>query len=432
MFDSPAVEALRTVRGPPEPGSAPHLAAEVRCPGRRLKHPLTLLLRTAGTLGLAIGAPLLLLLLLETGAWLFGVEPLAGRANREARHQLRSCRWDPGMIERCSKPRLAEQTRGRSSVFVLGGSSVYGHPGGEPRNIPHYLRSVLLRERPGEFEVRSLAYPCKDSIFLRGCAGRLLEIFPDFLVIYSGHNDFSGHRVRYPRLSIWIARYGWPLVKLEEWLGRFRFWTLFARSEDEPLLPRFDSGISPEKSAAANQVILEHYTENLTAIIERASERGTQIVLVTVVSNLHEYPNPREQWGLMLLAHAKAETPGPWLRHYAEGIRSYRAGRFEDSLRAFEMARDADPRSRAPGLLNARIRELAQAHDHVHLVDFEPQLSRMSLEAGIGCNHFGTAEYCDGVHINPRTSRLIGKAVAERVLELSPASAPARAGSAGE
>jgi hypothetical protein len=46
--------------------------------------------------------------------------------------------------------------------------------------------------------VRSLAQPCKDSIYVRSCALRALDSDPAALVIYAGHNDFSGHTGAHP------------------------------------------------------------------------------------------------------------------------------------------------------------------------------------------------------------------------------------------
>jgi len=54
----------------------------------------------------------------------------------------------------------------------------------------------------------------------------------------------------------------------------------------------------------------------------------------------------------------------------------------------------------------------------MNLVDFETELDEAGLEEGIGCNFFGSEEYCDGVHPNPRTTRLIAEAIARRIAEI--------------
>ena len=133
------------------------------------------LLRVLGTLALAVASPLLLLAALEGVAWALGVEPLADSPNRARRDEIRSCRWNPEHVEQCADPRLGRRRAGRRLVFVIGGSSVVGHPAGETRNIPHYLHERLERERRGRFAVRSLARTCKDSIYVEACALHLLD-----------------------------------------------------------------------------------------------------------------------------------------------------------------------------------------------------------------------------------------------------------------
>jgi hypothetical protein len=166
-------------------------------------------------------------------------------------------------------------------------------------------------------------------------------------------------------------------------------------------------------------VILDAYTSNLTKIIVLARDRGAEVILVTVGSNLHEFPLRKDGWerALRQVQRQGAEASS-WLSHFAEGIRLFQAERFDEALEQFKLARNEDPQSRAPGLLNPRIRELARAHDHVHLVDFEAQLDRLGAREGIGCNFFGTEEYCDGVHPNPRTNHPMGEAVARKIIQL--------------
>jgi hypothetical protein len=102
---------------------------------------------------------------------------------------------------------------------------------------------------------------------------------------------------------------------------------------------------------------------------------------------------------------------------YAEGIRRIRDGRPGEALAAFERARDGFyPDGRAAGVLNEAIRELA-GRDGVGLVDFERELDTMGRREPIGCNFFGSDAYCDGVHPNPRTNRLIGDAIARAILD---------------
>jgi hypothetical protein len=173
----------------------------------------------------------------------------------------------------------------------------------------------------------------------------------------------------------------------------------------------------------ATQIILEEYTKNLRSIIELARAHQVQVILITLVSNLYEFPVRSEGWNRVRVQRLQAKEPvAPWLEHFAAGIELHRAERFEEALAQFKLARDTDPRSRAPGVLNPRIRELTAAYSHVHLVDFERELDRLGLKEGIGCNFFGdeTRAYssCEGVHPNPHTNEFIGEAAARKVIQL--------------
>jgi len=167
-------------------------------------------------------------------------------------------------------------------------------------------------------------------------------------------------------------------------------------------------------------VILENTLRNLRETIELAGQRGIPVVVVTLVSNLYEFPRSHDRWDEALeLAETAGAVSEPGIEDFARGIRLYRDGRYEAALEAFRRARDARPGPRAPGLLNEAIRRIAAEYPNAHLVDAERRLETLALEEGIGCNFFGTDAYCDGLHPNPRTNELIGTAAADAVLEIT-------------
>ncbi len=377
---------------------------------------LTLLARAA----LVIGSPILLFLILELGAWSLGVQPLANNPNYQNRAKIGRCRWDPSALEQVCR---AEQYKapGKRTVFALGGSSMINlHRIDHHHRITSFLQASLNRSRPDEYRVWNLGRPCKDSFFVRRCAARMMAADPDVFVIYSGHNDFSGFMSRSPRLAMWIGEHGWWLIQLQDRLSRSRAYSLVSRRPARPILrgndPRWS--LTPSQIAHANEVILDAYSDNLIRLIELARAKGATVVLVTVVGNLHEFPVKRIRWHHALKRAAQTDvTDDAWLGFYTEGIRSFRSGRFEESLESMKRARDADPRTRAPSMLNVRIREIAASYAGVRLVDFEAMLDAEGMEVGLGCNFFGNDHYCDGVHPNARTNRLMGEAIASAILE---------------
>jgi hypothetical protein len=373
-------------------------------------------------IALAAGAVLALLATLELVSGALGMRPLAEEPAFGMRGAALACRFDPSHIDFCDAERVrAQRDPKRKLILVLGGSSVVGYPERGRNNIPQFARMRLESLLPGTFEVVKLAQPCKDSIYIRRCALRALGADPAALVIYEAHNDFSGHTGPHPRLSFWMAEHGYALFRLEQLLGRTRFWTLLStRGSGRASIDRDPAGqLDPEASVRAQREVRGNVLANFAQVIEAAAAKNIPVVIVTLVSNLDEFPERRERWDAVL---AEADAPGrngsAWLASYADGIRAFRGGRLEASLAAFERARDARPLSRAPGMLNEALRELPARYGNVVLVDFERELRKVALAegGGIGCNFFGDDRYCDGLHPNARTSELIGRAAADGAL----------------
>jgi lysophospholipase L1-like esterase len=261
---------------------------------------------------------------------------------------------------------------------------------------------------------------CKDSIYVRRCVGRVMDAHPDIIVIYSGHNDFGGFTSRFPRALMFIQWHPW-LVDLERALARTRGYSLLARPivlwHTEPSLLK---ALPDWDLRRVHDIILDEYTANISAVITRARQQKTPVILVTVVSNLLEFPFRADRWDRLFEHVRTAQEPlEPWLSHLVKGIKLFRAGHFEAALTHLKRSRDNHyPTSRAVSALNERLREFSAANEHVHLVDFERELDRLGMEEGIGCGFFGTEVYCDHVHPNPRTNKLIADAIFRTLSEL--------------
>ena len=352
--------------------------------------------------------------LVEAVAWCAGVVPRTATGEYQARAKLLSCRFTRSHLELCD-PAVHPRVPGRRSVFVLGASSVVGYPAGEKRNIPSFLRARLDEAFPGRFRVYRLALPCKDSFFLEACARRALPARPDAIVFYEGHNDTSAFLVPHPRLALFVARHPW-LMDLRALLAHTRTYSLLTRDAPLPtsLIPA--ESLPDPAFGETLALVVDTFAGNLERLVEEARAAGVEVFLVTVVSNLHEYPFRMEEWDRALRLPPLPEGPlRRWQEHYASGIRLFREGRRREARIEFEAARDWYPFGRAPAALNERIRALARGRPGVHLVDFERELVEIAGDEPIGCNFFGTEAYCDHLHPNPATSARIADAVAREI-----------------
>jgi lysophospholipase L1-like esterase len=344
------------------------------------------------------------------------VTPLAADPEQQEWLRFRRCQFQQGSARRVCDPAALRSQRPRV-VVALGGSSVFGYPVDKTVPFPAALQDLLDARFPGEFSVFNRGRSCKDTIFVRDCARAALAAPVDVLVVYEGHNDYANWGMVNPRLRIFLEEQAW-LLELDEWLAHTRTysWVVdLARGGTPPLRGGLGAP-DPERARRALAVILDKTRENLEAVIAMAGRAGTRVVLITQVSNLYDFPVARDDWddGPRRLV---AQDPGlaAWRVEFERGIAFHRAGAFAEAVTAFKRARDLYPRGRADSRHNALVRELAAAHPHVELVDFEAELDRRGAEEGIGCNFFGDRfpdeAYCDQFHPNSRTHRWIAEAV---------------------
>jgi hypothetical protein len=356
---------------------------------------------------------------LEGVAALAGITPLAEDAGYVARSRHRRCQfgWDHPR-KRCDPSRVARQPG--AVIVTLGGSNVIdfyrqGH------HFPAVLQRLLDAAAPNAYHVVNMARACKDSTYVRRCAETAAPASPAAFIVYSGHNDHANWGFVNPARRIFLEEHAW-YYDWEERLAWSRVFSalvpLIAGGAAGPIsIPVEPTGAQLE---AGGERILEHFTRNLEAVIALADEIGSEVYLVTLVSNLAEYPVRRSQWDEPLLRAEPSEREARWAERYREGIDAFRAGRFQASLAAFERARDLEPDGRARTGFNQRIRELAARHPHVHLIDLERALHRLGLERGIGCNYFGDGTHCDQFHMNAEVHRLLARMLDRAIRERHP------------
>lgn len=370
------------------------------------------------TFALAVLSPLVFLALLEGIAKLCGVQPLRQDPGYLARVKMRECQFSWSQPRKLCPPQRIASPRPRV-VVTLGGSSVQGVPVGRVVPFATHLQGLLDAAHPNEYAVFNLGLMCKDSTYVRRCVEQLIGAAPEFLIVYSGHNSYANWGFENPAARIFLAEHAW-LYDLDWFFMGSRILSLWARAAGSlmtsPLMGEAEP--PPEQFARARATILAHYTSDITSLLDLAGENASQVILLTVVSNLYEYPLRRAQWNQPGLGSTR------WGPAFSEGVDLYRAGRFAEALAAFKRARDAFPQGRAPSELNQRVRELAQGRPYVHLADFERELDQIGLEDGIGCNFFGDETYCDQFHPNTRTHRLIAAALFREMEELRRAGIP--------
>ncbi len=283
-------------------------------------------------------------------------------------------------------------------LVVQGGSSAAGFPYGYGASPAAMLEQRLRRENPGRrIEVISTAMSAVNTYALWEFTDEIIDLQPDAVLIYAGHNEFLGilgvgsaySSSRSPALTRLIMRLrGLSLYRVLE-----RILTPSARqhvdareAQGGTLMARIAAQRSIPFGSDLYRRGEEQFRSNLGLILERYHKAGIPVFIATLVSNESDQapfiskPGAEgEISGFARVVDAGAPIGDEGLERlqaladdgnadaaYILGRALAAQGLAVEALTAFQQARDLDQlRFRAPTQFNEIIREQASANDAV-------------------------------------------------------------------
>lgn len=320
---------------------------------------------------------------------------------------------------------ISAKPEGAFRVLVFGGSTVVGYPVEElgfVSQLEHWLRQF---EPEQKLEVYNLAMIGRSSAYVRQMVERTRGDRPDLLIVMTGHNEYLGGE-----------KNGEGIDRLSAALRKLAFYRVQTR-----VMKRIRSALDPDwdvvrseapRAVGANvvQQVESDFKENLRAVVQIASEEEIPVILITLSSNVADWPpfragaepgstsdadfesrvatvadlvaNGRANRAVGEIETLLATHPDDAYLHYLMG-RANRSLGNRDSARAyFEKAKSLDlVRWRARGEINQAIRSIASL-DGVYLVDVAELFER---EAPDGLVDFSLI--ADNVHPTPRGHAII-------------------------
>ena len=314
---------------------------------------------------------------------------------------------------------LKEKPENGLRIVVQGGSTAAGFPYGRMASPAGMLQQRLERSFPDRtVEVINTAMSAVNSYTLLDFADEIIDIEPDAVVIYAGHNEFigvlgvasayaSGLSPKLTRLVLELRRlhlveagfqvYGAALPVTDKSSG-----TLMARVARERRIA-FGSDIF-----MAGQV---QFRENLALLLDKYRRQDIPVFIATLASNEKDQPpfipadlptSVAKPWQetLQVLEEALASedsnaatgkagelvklAPDNAMSWFLQGKASLLRGRAAEARHAFLKAKDLDElRFRAPESFNDIIRAAALEHEAI-LVDVQQALAGHSPKGVIG------------------------------------------------
>jgi lysophospholipase L1-like esterase len=296
-------------------------------------------------------------------------------------------------------------------VVVLGGSSTAGFPYQWYHGFPAGLERRLSDQFPGRaVEVVNLGMTAVNSYTLWDLTRHVVDMEPDLVVIYAGHNEFYG-ALGAGATADWMPKGAWfgrllltlkrsaLVVALERVLLGPPDYGLEPGSNERTLMARVvkDSGI--EYAGNVYQAGLNQFESNMGRVLDKLKAADIPVLAGTLVSNLADQ-------------HPLSQTEDAVVA-YQSGKAALAAGELESARDSFERARDLDQiRFRGSGELNAVIRSWGD-RTGVSVVDLEPVFEE-AAETGIPGNDLFT----DHLHPTHEGYEIMAEAFAIEAIRL--------------
>lgn len=337
-------------------------------------------------------------------------------------------------------------------VFCLGGSTTYGRPYKDMTSFCGWLRATLPAIDPStSWEVVNAGGISYASYRVASLVDEIASYEPDFLVVYTGHNEFLEERTYRETRDM----PGW-----RRWLDRqlrsLRSYTLLetalGRGEQALESANRDSLASEVKTRLDSSVGLDAYTRddklasdvaqdfllNLQRIVHHGRRAGAEVLLVVPADNLGDSAPFKSEFSVKLTEEqvrdfdASLEAGQSALRrgalaearnhlesaialddrhaqaHYELGRTLLAAGQSEMASSHLTTARDEDVCPlRARSEIVATVREVA-SQLNVPVVDF-PRL--IAKESGGDASARGADWFLDHVHPTIEGHRILGREI---------------------
>ena len=308
----------------------------------------------------AVLLPLSILAALEGGIRLFSQATFLISVPDEPEHQTvnpaYATRYFRGFRPQVAyNPFLQRKSEDVLRIITLGGSSTAGYPylfnSGFPERLAVRIRSV---DPSRQIEMINIGMTALSSQVLRDMIPHVIQMQPDVVLIYTGHNEYYG--------AYGIGR---SLILTRILFGLKK--SILFRGLERIILPPVQSNRTMMAQSARDISIvlgdptyhtgIQNFEKNMEAILGALEREGIQTYVGTLVSNLRGQP----PLGADLGAHEL------WTR----GTGYWADGDTAAALEAFMSAKEYDPvRFRAPQAMNDVLRRTARDHG-AHVVDIE-------------------------------------------------------------
>jgi hypothetical protein len=332
-----------------------------------------------------------------------------------------------------TEPKPEGQLRG----VVLGGSTAEGFPYASNHSFSGILAKALEYSLNRPVQVLNLGFSAMSSYYVRDAASKIADLDLDFVIIYSGHNEYYG-TISYSTGSSHFSN----LLNMRLKDSRL-FQTFFnllasgnntgASQQGETLMARQFAEANFPPAAEQEQVVGQILSDNITKAATIFSQKGIPVYVLEPVSNLvdmapfvsRRQAGLSDQWqeiGERLMggdaAAAQAVLQGVEELQGQGSVQEFLIAQAklllkEEDYAQFILAKDLDlvPFRARQGVV-AQLRQALQGLEGVHWVP----TSQGILER-FGLRGFSNLLFIDHLHFNHRGQQVVAEIISQAMLQ---------------
>ena len=300
-------------------------------------------------------------------------------------------------------------------IVIQGGSTAAGFPFGRFGSIQGMLQQRFKRIYPDkEIEIISTAMSAVNTYTLLDFTEEIIEIKPDLILIYAGHNEYVGIMGVGSAFSLNSSRAATLMfLKLKE-LKLFQlmqsFVSLFQSDTHTSRPDQTEKRTLMAKAAKSKNIVLnselfykgvEQFSLNLDMILNNYKNAGIPVLISTLASNeVDQAP---------FVSGKDESSANDYFEKAQQLMKQYK---YEVAKSAFIEAKDRDLlRFRAPSIFNQIIKEKID-HKLIQLVDTEAAIRSDASNHIIGFQHM-----FEHLHPNARGYFIMAEAFVSKIIK---------------
>ncbi|MGC8765884.1 MAG: hypothetical protein ACP5QT_08395 [Brevinematia bacterium] len=330
---------------------------------------------------------------------------------------------------------LYKKPKGVLRGFVLGGSAAEGFPYYSNHSFSKILETGLNElKKFDKVEIINLGYSAMSSYYVADVSKKLLKYEPDFIVIYSGHNEYYGtisettggnHIAK----KIYLALKELRIFQLIfEILGQSRWKNIKTKTM---MAEQFNNKILPFNKKVDERVA-ENYKKNIKEVVDFFTKKKINVIIVEPVCNLINMPPFKGE---------NDEIYSNKINSLQKILSGSQKGRFEieknernanilylsafykmlyekdESLSNFILAKDMDTvpfRARSP--IQQKLHELISEYKTCKYLHFIPLQER--IFKNFGSRGFGNFLFIDHLHFNFTGHTIMANVLAQKLADI--------------